>query len=269
MNRFFPVCVAFLATLFLSVVAFSLLAEAAQPSADGRNVAPNPAQIQGNEPEAERFGSARLSFAQTKAIEDDIRSKFLNSEEVHFTFYISGSGRVNRTVVIKDKSLLKEFAEAFRFNSQIEFTRHRTGAVPGLAVSVAIRFPEHENFTILASEPNLNGKILFSRDASNTEWCSVDLSTETVLFYNQYFSSLLSMWYGADRRFRPLDFYKNSGYSARSLLADFAKRVGVHPITPDLIPEGFAVPEPVKPDQDEDEKEEWLGIVPVSERERF
>jgi hypothetical protein len=158
-----------------------------------------------------------MSYDQTKVIEDNIKSLFLSSNEVHFIFNTPKHGQ--KTIIIKDESILKEFANSFRFNAQVTFNRIPKDMVPSLAIYVMIQFPEKENASFFSSSINLHSLNFTQSKENDIEWCEVDLSLNTVLLYNYYFSSVLPIWY-EKRHWHgafELNDYKKDYYSTKLL----------------------------------------------------
>jgi len=172
-----------------------------------------------------------MSYEQTKEFEDEIRSMFLNSKEVHFIFRTPKHGE--KTIVVKDQSVLREFADNFRLNSLVKYDRVSKGTAPSLMISVTVKSPDHEGVGFFASIPDFRGIGFTKTNGDDRDWCFVGLSPNTELLYRYYFSSVLPIWYGRNWNLHSLDDYKNDYYS-RSFLEDLAKRIAVLPVTPEL-----------------------------------
>ena len=165
---------------------------------------------------------ASMTYEQTKKIEDKFRYSCLNAKEVTFKFYVLHPVQEEKTIIVKDKTILTEFANNFRFNSTIRFDRVK-GLVPGMRAMVRIVFSEDEEICFNSSEVNLHSLFFTQKNGDYTDWCYADLSLDTILVYNHVFATVLTELYDTRPGRLSYDEYKKD-YFSRSFLDDLEKR---------------------------------------------
>ena len=138
------------------------------------------------------YDPVKLSYEQTKSIENGVRSAFLNSEEVRFRFQRIPGRQDDIVVKVIDKAILKEFANSFRFLNEATSTRipENRGSM-SLAITLTVAFSGNTEYSLIFSPPNLHSVIVVGGDEKSTVFFDTDLSLDSILVFHYYFEDIL------------------------------------------------------------------------------